>query len=200
MSDPIIFPVPDPTVQNPKELNQVWFEWKEEKDEAASTEKGVPVFDTVLLAHVMGPGLMRSEMVHVVERKKPDGRVIENHRGYTPQIKAFKSEDAGHLAGTPLTELACLDAGLRATMKAIGVHSVEALAALSESAAPQVMGFHKFKTAAQAFLDQRAGQEPMLKLSAEIDEWKKRYATLEANHKDLVARVAEIESRKKKAA
>lgn len=200
-ADPIIYIVPNP--QDPKSQNTVWFEYKEEKNEQESEAQGLPVFDVLLLAHIMGPGNMRSEATRVVERKKPDGKVIENHGEYFPQIAAFKKGEEGDLTGTPLTELAVLDHGLRASLKAMKITSVEALAALSETAAPGFLGFRKYKTAAQAFLEQRNGQQPLLRLTQELEAERLKNATLEQNFNDLLERVKELEAenpKKKKAA
>lgn len=194
MADPTIYIVPNPG--DPKSQNTVWFEHKEEKNEAESEAQGFPVFDVLLLAHIMGPGNMRSEAVKIVERKKPDGKVIESHGEYANQVAAFKKGEAGDLTGTPLTELAILDHGVRASLKAMGIHSVESLAAISETAAPGLLGFRKFKTAAQAFLDQRAGQQPLAKLAEDLEAERTKYATLEQNFNDLLARVKELEADK----
>jgi hypothetical protein len=189
----MIFPIPNP--ENPKERNSVWFEWMEEKDEALSAERGHPVFDTILIAHIMAPGSQqRSEATRVVERRKADGTVKTDVRDLGPQIDAFKKNDAGAVSGTPLDELAVLDRGLKATLRAMGVHDIEGLAAMSETAAPTFMGFRKYKAAAQAFLDQRAGQQPIAKLTEEVESWRQKYETLEKNHRDLLARVEEIEA------
>lgn len=199
-ADPIIFPVRDDAVPNRKDWNSVWFEWREDKDEQASMEAGKPIFDTVVIANIMGPGMQKSTATRVVLRKKPDGRIIEDARNLKEYLDAFLKGDAGMLAGTPLAELTILDHGVIATLKAIGVHNVESLAALAETAAPHLLGFRKYKTAAQAFLDQRDGQAPLNKLAAELEAEREKNAALQANYSDLVARVAELESKRKKAA
>lgn len=195
MADPIIFPIPNP--ENPKEHNNLWFEWREEKDEAGSETAGHPVFDAVVVAHIMGPGTQRSEATHVVLRRKNDGKETRNDRGLGQFLDAFLKNDAGNLAGTPLSELGALDAGLIATLRAIGVHNVEGLAAINETAQGQFMGFRKYKTMAQAFIDQRAGLAPMNKMAAEVDSLKTQLETLQANYDDLVSR---LPKEKKKAA
>ena len=197
-TDPIIFPVPDANVRDPKQLNTVWFEWRDEKDEAASASAGHPVFDSVVLAHIMGPGLQRSEAVKVVFRKKPDGTTSEAAGDLKAQLEAFLKGDPGNLAGTPLSELTILDAGLIATLKAMNVHSIEALAAMSETAAPGLMGFRKFKTAAEAYLQQRDGQAPLNKLAAENDALKQQLEMLQSQFNDLAARVKDSEDAKGK--
>lgn len=196
MADPIIFTVADPTVKEAKQLNAVWFEWKEEKDDAVSASAGHPVFDSVVLAHIMGPGMQRSEHCKAVARKKPDGTFTKFAGDLDQYLEAFLKGDPGQLAGTPLSELSILDSGLTATLRALGVHSVEALAGMAETAAPHLLGFRKFKTAAQAFLDQRAGQEPLNKLVAENDKLKDLLVQAQTALDSLANRVAELEDAK----
>lgn len=199
MADPIIFRIPNP--DDPKNCNTCWFEWGEEKDQAASDTAGIPVFDTVLTAFIQGPGLTRSISTKVVERKKHDGTVKEMApAALKPLVKAFKEDDAGALVGTPLTELAILDTGLRATLKANGVPNLEALAEMAESSAPQFIAFRKYKMAAQAFLDQRAGQAPLAKLTAELDAEREKTKQQDALIEDLAARLKALEGKSRKAA
>lgn len=192
--EPVRFIEPNPT--SPKDVNTVWFTSDTEKNEAESDKQGMPVFDTILLAHIIGPGMAKSEAVMVCERIKPDGTVVENpvaKQRFGEMIKAYKSGEAGPMTGTPLTELAALDMAMRATLRAMGVHSVEALAAMNESAAPNMMGFRKFTTAAQAFIQQRDGQAPITKLIAELEAEREARRLLQANFDDLAAKVAALD-------
>lgn len=192
--EPVRFIEPNPT--SPKDVNTVWFTPETEKNEAESEKQGFPVFDKILLAHIIGPGMSKSEATLVCERTKPDGTVVEYpaaKQRYGEMIKAYKSGEAGTLTGTPLTELAILDVALRATLRAMGIHSIEGLAAMNESAAPNLMGFRKFKTAAQAYIDQREGQAPVAKIAAELEATNEKYRALEANHADLLARLQALE-------
>lgn len=194
MTDPVRFLEPNP--DSPKDRNTIWFEWITEKNDAASDAAGVPLFDQVLLAHVIGPGMGKSEAVIACERVKPDKSVVVNQAAsqrYGEMIKAFKSGDTVALTGTPLTELVAVDMSTRATLQAMGVHSIEALAAMNETAQPLLMGFRKFKTAAQAYIDQRDGQAPVAKLTAELEAEKEKNRLLQANFDDLAARVSAME-------
>lgn len=194
MSDPVMFVEPNP--KSPTDVNSIWFEWITEKNEAASDAAGVPLFDQVLLAHIVGPGMVKSEAVRACKRVKPDKSVVVDpvsEQRYGQMIKAFESGDTVTLAGTPLTELAVVDMATRATLRAMGVHSIEALAAMNESAQPTLMGFRKFKTAAQAYIDQRDGQAPVAKLTAELEAEREKTAALQRNFDDLVARVSAME-------
>lgn len=200
MSEPIIFPVRDDGVPNRKDWNSVYFEWKDDKDEEASAQAGKPIFDSVVMANIMGPGMQKSTATRIVYRKKPDGRVIEDARNLKEYLDAFLKGDGGTLTGTPLHELTILDHGVIATLKAMGVHSIETLAALAETAAPHLLGFRKYKTAAQAWIEQRDGQAPLNKLAAENEALKAELDAAVKNYNDLASRVAELESKRKKAA
>ena len=192
-ADPVVF-LENPL--KPQESNQIWFDRETQKNEAESDKQGVPVFDTVLIAHIRGPGLIKSDANMWCERTLQDGTVVVNptaRQRYGQMIDAFKSGETDGLTGTPLAELVILDMGMRASLKALGVHSIEALAAMNETAAPGMMGFRKYKTAAQAYLDLAAGQAPINKITAELDAEKEKNRQLQADHDDLVARVRALE-------
>jgi hypothetical protein len=113
-------------------------------------------------------------------------------------VDAFKKgESGGDLTGTPLEELPGIDLATRATLKAMGVPSVEALAELAEAALGGLMGGRKFKTLAKAWLEQRAGEAPLLKMAAELEARDKKIAELERANADILARVAAIEESSK---
>jgi predicted RecB family nuclease len=113
-------------------------------------------------------------------------------------VDAFKKgETGGDLTGTPLEELPGIDLATRATLKAMGVPSVEALSEMAESAVTGLMGGRKFKTLAKAWLEQRAGEAPLLKMAAELEARDKRIAELERANADILARVAAIEESSK---
>ena len=192
MSDPMIFRVVD--AQDPKSSVIVYFEYSTEKNEQETDKAGVPLFDTLLIAYVSAPGLNKSVTPILCERKLPDGTVKTYPTAlqrYGKEIEAFKrGEQSPEMAGTPLTELTGVDAAMRASLKAINVHTVESLAELSDSV--QMMGFHKYKRMAQAYVEQRNGQAPMNKLAAELEVERERTARLEKTISDLASEVARL--------
>jgi hypothetical protein len=198
--DPVIYRVvPDPT--KPQDQLLVRFEWHTEKNEMASNTAGMALFDRVLLAFIAAPGSMRSEANAIVERLRPDGTTVRNEHTYNrfgPQIEAFKKGETGTtLTGTPLEELPGVDIAARAMFKAMNVPTVEALAAISDTAGTGIMGFLKFRTLARAWLEQRDGQAPLLKMAADLAERDQRIKELEANNADILARVAALEEKNK---
>lgn len=193
MSDPQIFKVPD--LQDPKAFNYVRFEWMAEKNQTATDEAGTPVFDQVLVAFISSPGMKNSEATEPCERKTLDGKVIPNKGAYAKYgkfIEAFKAGDAPpDMVGTPLTELPGIDSAVRATLKAMNCHTVEGLADLSDTV--QMMGFHKYKTMARGYLDQAAGQKPLLKISAKLEAAEQENEILKGQIAELASRLSKLE-------
>jgi hypothetical protein len=199
MADPVIYRVPDP--QDPKAVLLVRFEWHTEKNELASNEAGLPLFDKLLIAFIAAPGSMRSEATAIVERIRPNGDVVRidaNYNRFPAQVDAFKKGEAGaDLTGTPLEELPGLDIAVRAAFRAMNITSVEALGAMSDQTGTGMMGFLKYRTLARAWLEQRQGQAPLLKMAADLEARDKRIKELEATNADILARVAALEDKTK---
>lgn len=175
MADPVFLKAP--------EGNYVTFAWDTEKNEEASTKEGRPMFDKVLVMHIHSPGAPKSVPAHIVERQKPgeESKPVEFHyRKYKAQIDAFKADaTGGDMTGTPLEELPFLDMSIRATMRAMGIHTAEALAELPENGIQNLgMGARTWKQQAQAFIEHAKGGAPMTRLIAENEDLKLRLAEL----------------------
>lgn len=189
-ADPVFLKAPDG--------NYVHFEWDTEKNDTASTAANRPMFDKVLIMHVVSPGSPKSSPAHVVEREKPgeESTPVDFFvKRYGQQIDAFKNSDkGGALTGTPLEQLPFLDLATRATLKAMAVHTAEALADLSESGVQNVgMGARMWKQQATAWLEQAAGGAPMTRLLAVNEKLVADNARLAALLADLGARVDRME-------
>lgn len=191
LSDPIFLKAPDG--------NYVHFEWATEKNEPASVHEGRPMFDKVLFMHVVSPGAPKSAPCHVVERETPDGvtKPVEFFvRKYGEQIKAFKSaEIGGAMAGTPLDQLATLDISTRATLRAMHIHTVEALAELGENGIQNVgMGARQWKAQAVAYLEAASGGAPITRLIADNEKLTMENARLSETVRELADRMAKLEA------
>lgn len=175
MADPVFLKAP--------EGNYVTFDWDTEKNEEASIRENRPMFDKVLIMQIHSPGAPKSIPAHVVEREKPgeESRPVEFHyRKYKAQIEAFKADaTGGDMAGTPLDQLPMLDMATKATMRAMNIHTIEALAELPENGIQNLgMGARTWKTQAAAFLEQANGGAPLARLAAENEDLKSRLAEL----------------------
>lgn len=193
MTDPVIFKVPDEN--NPKEHVMVRFEYRTEKNEQASDTAGFPQFDELLIAYIAAPGMTRSEATRICDRKTPDGKVEQRKDAYArfgKYIEAFKQgETPTDMVGTPIEELAGVDMAMRETLKAMKIHTIEGLASLNDNAA--FMGSVKLKMLANAFLEQRSGQAPLLKMAAQLEKAEEENKSLQRQIADLAARFGKIE-------
>jgi len=161
-----------------------------EKNDPASLEQGFDVFDNVLVAYVAPVGMPKSEASCEIERKLPDGTVKPHpihSKKYAELVKLYKEGAGEGSVGTPLS-LLNLPPGTIASLKARGIHTVEMLADLSDSAGGEMMGYRETREKAQQFLALREKNAPMIKLEA-IEE-KHRQET-----ESLRRQIAELEER-----
>lgn len=176
----------------------VRFREHEEKNEAASAASGYDTYDNVLVAYVAPVGQPKSEASCEIERRLPDGSVKPHpihSRKYAELVKLYK-EGAGEGAiGTPL-KLLNLTPGTIASLRARGVHSVEMLADLSDSAGGEMMGFRGDREKAQQFLALREKNAPLVAVDALKEEHAKEIASLQRQIAELNERFGEPEPRK----
>lgn len=155
-------------------------------------EAGCPKFDDVEVCEIRFSG--NREKVghfpaHEVFRTDMDpstGAVTEYTYAikYSDQYKAFKMGDTQTISGTPTSELPFLTAAKRLELKALNIHTAEALAAVDGNNLKMLgMGGRELKVQAQKYLDNAAGSVDLVKMAAQI-------AALEARNKQLEARAS----------
>lgn len=177
MSDPIILRTPDG--------NACSFWWDTAKNEFASKSAGRPIFDKVLKMKVFTPGNRDSQPHFDIERHFADGS-IKKYNGETKgqngqllrgpwrdimadQLKAWEMQtgDAGALNGTPLTEWPRIDIAMAANLRAIGIHTVEALAEVTDGNVQNLgHGGMALRDQAKTFLAKAAGNAEAERLAA----------------------------------
>lgn len=100
---------------------------------------------------------------------------------YPDQYQRFKAGEAQVASGTPLSELTFIGQGKRLELKAINIHTAEALAAVDGNALKMLgQGGRTLKEQAQAYLDTAAGTADVSRLAAENTDLRERLAALEA--------------------
>lgn len=157
------------------------------KNEAASVKAGRPIYEDV--EHVEIRFAANKKTVHVApahevfkrERSLATGDVadITYAMAYNEQYKKFKAGEAQDQSGTPLAELPFLTQGKRLELKALNIHTAEALASLDGTPLKQLgMGGRELKNQAKAYLDNASGSVDVVQLAARI-------AALEAENAKL---------------
>lgn len=159
-----------------------------EQNNAASERNGRPIFDEVLYVEVITPGSRESAPVFICERKYAEETgITEPYRGpkyteYSAQIEAFRNDTgSSDLRGTPLRVWPAMSASLVATCEHGGIFTVEALAALPETAFKSVgPGAREWRDRAAAYLETAAGNAPTERLLADNAELRRQVESLSA--------------------
>lgn len=181
----------------------ITFKWDTAKNNFLSEKNGGPVFDKVLIGHISSPGQQKSTMSLEFLREDANNNVRKNENAwkrYGEQAEAFiKKEESPKLQGTPIEQMPGLDMKVAASLKAMHVHTVEALADLTDTGLNALgMGARKLKAEALGYLESRkskdAAVEVAQKLSAENAELREQLASLTDIVKEMQSRDAERQS------
>lgn len=122
----------------------VRFYKKATENESKSLEAGRPIFDETDFIRIMVPGdktTMVDREVHEVDAKR-----------FSRLYKQWKEDQTHTDSGTPLEAWPQIQTGQVAELKAMNVHTVEALAALSDGHAVKIMGSNTLREKAQTFI------------------------------------------------
>lgn len=151
-------------------------------NEAASRTAGRPVFDNLEVIRIRFAGDRQKVAVFPAHDIDPNatrdalaagtiatGEYVTYAQAYAPLYRKFKEGAAQDLAGTPLSEAPFLDNARRSELKALNIHTVEALAALDGNPLKQLgMGGRELKNQAQAYLDRARGSADVTAMAAQI--------------------------------
>jgi hypothetical protein len=100
---------------------------------------------------------------------------------YGKQYKAFKAQTTQVASGTPLEELPFLTQARRRELKALNIHTAEALAALDGQPLKQIgPGGREQKNQAQAYLDNAAKSVDVVALAGEVATLRQQLAERDA--------------------
>lgn len=148
-------------------------------DEGASRKAGRPIFKDVECVEMRFAG--NKQTVHVApahevfkrDRNFQTGDVTEvtYALAYNDQYKKFKAGEAQTASGTPLSELPFLTQAKRLELKALNVHTAEALAMIDGPNLKMLgMGGREMKNQAQAYLDSAKGSVDVVAMAARMAE------------------------------
>jgi hypothetical protein len=188
--------------------NACSFWWDTAKNEVASKSAGRAIHDKVLMMKIFKPGDRDSQPHFMVERhfsdgskklfngetKGPNGQMLRGpwREIMADQLKAWEMQtgDAGALNGTPLAELQVIDIAMAANLKAIGIHTLEALAEVPDSQLHNIgHNGRVLRDQAKNFLLAAAGNAPLAKMTADLAERDSKIEELQRQVAELAAKL-----------
>lgn len=155
------------------------------ENRSKSAAEGRPIFEDVehvKIRHVGDKNRVNVAPAHEKFRMEPSiGRYITYAEAFPRHYEAFKQGEADMGEGTPISELPFLTNAKRAELKALNVHTAEALANLEGTPLQRLgMGARGLKDQAQAYIDKASDSRLETKLAAENAELRDRMERLEA--------------------
>lgn len=168
------------------------------ENKAKSREAGRPIFDQQEHVHIRFAGDTKKELVAPAHEKcardPSNGQWVSYAQLYHRHYDAFKSGEAAIGEGTPIEELHFIDVAKRAELKAMHIHTAEALAGL-EGVNLSRLGMYgrELKGKAQAYIDKAKDSALETRLAAENAQLKARLEALEAQIMRMPAAPAPIE-------
>lgn len=160
------------------------FEMRAIPNPRKSREQGRPIFDE--LEYVM---------IYIVGDKNTvaSERVKDEHRKRWPnEYAAFKAGRQQSSSGTPIEQWPALGISQVAEFKALHIHTVEDLAALTDAGIGKIgVGGRTWVERAKAFLEAASGGAPADRLQHENDQLRAQLDAMERKFADLSARVEE---------
>lgn len=149
------------------------------ENKSASKTEGRPVFDEREMVEIRIPGDRLA--VHV-------NYVSDEHRKRWPDhYAAFKRGEARAANGTPLEHWPQITTGRVATLKALGILSVDELASVPDNVLPSIgMGAREMREQARAYLEAAAGGSGVSRVTAENAALKAQLDAMQAQIASLM--------------
>ena len=156
-------------------------------NEAKTKTSGRPIYDDMEICEIRTAGdrqLVRvfpaHEVSHWDETPEGDREPVTYAMRFPDQYRRFKDGHTQSQTGTPLEELPFLTQGKRYELKALNVHTAEALASLDGTPLKQLGGGgRELKNQAQAYLDTAEKTADTTRLASENEILRQRIAQME---------------------
>ena len=158
------------------------------QNEANTKKHGRPMYDDLEMCEVRFPGV-KDKIVHAPAhevfksvRDPVSGEINEITYAiqYSDLYRAFKAGEVQQVSGTPLAELPFLTASMRLMLKALNIHTAEALASLDGQPLKSLgMGGRELKTQAQTYIENATGSADVVRMAALIAAQEERIKQLE---------------------
>lgn len=150
----------------------VRFYTDEFEDAEATAKAGRPIYRTEECVEIQVPG-SRDVKMGRIKYMKPDPR-----KRFPEAYAKFKKGEQVQIVGTPLKQWGLITPAAAKTYGAAGIHSVEQLAALSDTNARELMGSIGDRQKARDYLAMTKGLEPAAEARAELEKAQAELATL----------------------
>lgn len=140
------------------------------KDEEASVKEGRPIFRDreFIKIHIAGD---KTRVTVRPIRLERDGREPSDPERFPRQWQAFKNKEFQPLEGTPITEWAPVTKSMAMELKAMNIHTVEALASVSDVNL-NWMGARALRDQAKIWLEKAKGGSDVSRVMAENEQLK----------------------------
>lgn len=168
------------------------FYTRPEKNNFQSEQHGREIFDTVLCVQVITPGSTQQMPEFVCERVFCEEaglppRQTEYYRRYQKQVEAFKANTGEYAVnGTPLSAWAQIDAGTVATLKAVGIQTVEQLAEVQDGHLLNLgIGGRTLRERAKQWITSREFGIPSAQSASEVVALREEVQRLQAENAQL---------------
>lgn len=176
------FQTPQTNFNGPKPLLRFYTEAVEIPGE--TVKQGRPIYENRDFVAIINPG-SRDEVVRIAKDKaKQDPYVAHAY-------KVWKDTQEQPSDGTPLEQVPFLNPALVKELKALNIHSLEALAALPDAAKQRFMGANEFQAKAKAFLASAADSAHATHLQSELNKRDNEISMLKAEIEKINARFEE---------
>lgn len=163
------------------------------KHEFESEKSGHPVFKNIPYITITFPGDNTKRVVRPVKMES-DVRGASDPERWPRQWDRFQRQAEQVQDGTPLEQWPPVTKADVLMFKAQGIHTVEALAAVSDANLERLgPGVRGFRTKAQDYLEAAKGGEAMAALRAENKDLHAKFDALQAQFNDLAERAASPE-------
>lgn len=158
--------------------------------EFKSAEQGIPIHEDKVFIRIRQPG----DRLNIVERPAKDA----DKQRFPMQWARFEQNEKQATEGTPLEQWPAMTPAQIATLKAMGIFSVQQMAAVSDGNLDHLgMGSRSLRDRARAYLEAAEKGAVSSKVLAENENLRAEKAALEANLADLAARVRAMEAERK---
>lgn len=157
------------------------------QDHAKSTEEGRPIFTDTPFITIMFPGDKTKKIDRPVKLKDDiDGP--SDPRRFPRQWEQFKAQEEQSSEGLPIQQWSVLTKGQALELKAMGIHTVEQMAELPDSALTW-LGARALREQAINWISKAGAHKVEAKLTAENTRLKDQIDALTLQVKDLAARI-----------